>query len=541
MMAPFLLLLGLVIRFYSVFQSRFQKLVFESGDSRFNNLLLEWGYQRLSHLQLRGIWSPPFFYPSQDVLAYSDNLFGNIIFYAPWRLLGFDPYISFQIWMIFGFILSYASVYFVLKKWDVPKNYAAIGAFLFAFSLPILGQVGHSQMLPLFPIPIIFYSLHRYVEFSERRSYLAVFCLTLTLQFYCGIYLGFFVVLMVLIFFIAAVKVHHKNFFAYFRPHSFLFFLLLFCLPVGFLLYPYYLLQKQFGGRNWDEVVSMLPTFRSYFLPNDGSIHSWILSQPWASFPMRYEHWIFIGIIPTLLFLVALCYVIRNWRNMEPIFKIASITACAMMLLTYNFFGLSLWWFVYQWIPGFQAIRAVSRYQCVNVFFIMIMVVYYLRTNEFFRKKWGVLIVPLLLVDLWGTPPFRMNHQELVQRVEKVAKEVDLNELFLLYPYRVDEEASYTLVIDAMWASVQKGAYTINGYSGHENGIYSMLFVFDQLVCTRLNQYVQPVLVKENRPLSIIYLSPPSEDASILNCTEKLYEHDGIVKFRYVDEKAAAL
>ncbi len=532
-MPHLILLFGLAIRFYQVFQSGFNQLIFESGDSRFNNFIIEWVYQRISHWQIKGIWSPPFFYPTKDVLAYSDNLFGDVLFYAPWRLLGLDPWLAFQCWMICCFILSYYSGYFVIKRLGFLNLYAAIGAFLFAFSLPILGQIDHGQLLPLFPIPIIFYCLYRFVESPGKRKYAAMFFFMEAWQFYCGIYLGFFTALMAAIFFVTAVKIHKRQLNSFFNLPNLALFVVLFSIPVGLLLYPYYQCQGQVGGRLWGEVVSMLPTIRSYVLPNDGSIYSWVLSQAWTIFPMRHEHWIFIGVLPTLLFLMALRWAVINWRSCEPVFKISLITSCVMILITYNFWGVSLWWFIYEFIPGFRAIRAVTRYQCVNIFFITVVIVCYLRAAGFFQKRIGLLLIPLLCVDLWGTPPYRMTHDELVQRVERIKKNVEANELFVVNPYGADDDDHHAVIIDAMWAAMQKGAYTVNGYSGRENEIHSMLFVMGQMVCPRLQKYVQPVLLREHQELSILYLSPIAEQASILNCTEKLYERDGVIKLRY--------
>ncbi len=532
-MVHLILLFGLAVRFYPVFQSRFDQLIFDFGDSRFNCLIVEWVYQKISHFQFKGIWSPPFFYPTKDVLAYSDNLFGDVLFYAPWRLIGFDPWLAFQCWIICCFTMSYYSAYFVIKKLGFLELAALIGAVLFAFSLPILGQVGHSQLLPLFPVPIIFYCLYRLVESPEKKKYAAMFFFMETWQFYCGIYLGFFTALMAVIFFVSAVKTHRRPFNSFFNLTNIASFVMLFGIPVGLLLFPYYRFQTEVGGRSWNEVVSMLPTIRSYLLPNDGSIYSGILSQSWTVFPMRYEHWIFIGILPSLFFLLALRWSVMNWKSCEPVFKISLITSCAMTVITFNFWGVSLWWFVYKFIPGFGAIRAVTRYQCVNVFFIAIVIVCYLRCTGFFQKRMSLVLIPLFFVDLWGTPPYRMTHDELIQRIERIKKNVGVNELFIVNPHWVDNDDPHAVIIDAMWAAMEKGAYTVNGYSGHENEINSMLFFMDQLVCPRLHQYVQPVLSREHKELSILYLSPINENASILNCTEKLYERDGVIKLRY--------
>ena len=74
-------------------------------DARFNSVILEHLYRWLS-LGLNGqwidIWSPGFFYPYKDVLAFSDNHFGSGLSYILLRYLGFSREVSFSAWFTIG-------------------------------------------------------------------------------------------------------------------------------------------------------------------------------------------------------------------------------------------------------------------------------------------------------------------------------------------------------------------------------------------------------------------------------------------------------
>ena len=98
------------------------------GDARFNNYVLEHFFQWLSG-HVESYWDAPFFYPFQQVTAFSDNLLGSVIFYVPWRALGFDRETAFQLWIIIGYVLNYLSAAWVLRKMNFKPVASGLGAF----------------------------------------------------------------------------------------------------------------------------------------------------------------------------------------------------------------------------------------------------------------------------------------------------------------------------------------------------------------------------------------------------------------------------
>jgi hypothetical protein len=85
-------------------------------DARFNSVILEHLYNWLK-LGLgdnwTDIWSPAFFYPYQNVLAFSDNHFGTAASYILLRYIGLSREISFSGWYVIGFCLNFACSYLV--------------------------------------------------------------------------------------------------------------------------------------------------------------------------------------------------------------------------------------------------------------------------------------------------------------------------------------------------------------------------------------------------------------------------------------------
>lgn len=65
-------------------------------------------------------------------------------------------YFYFQIWMIVVCIFCFASFAFLMQRYQVSHLLSALGAFLFAFSMPRINQIGHQQLLPQFFTPLAF-------------------------------------------------------------------------------------------------------------------------------------------------------------------------------------------------------------------------------------------------------------------------------------------------------------------------------------------------------------------------------------------------
>ena len=175
------------------------------GDARFNNYVLEHFFQWLTG-HVESYWDAPIFYPFQQVTAFSDNLLGSVIFYVPWRVLGFDRETAFQLWIILGYALNYLSAAWVLRKMSLKPVAAGLGAFFFAFGLPMLAQEGHVQLLYRFCIPLASYALFSYDANPRLRTLVLLFALVVW-QFLMSIYLGVFLVMLLIFLLLIALVI----------------------------------------------------------------------------------------------------------------------------------------------------------------------------------------------------------------------------------------------------------------------------------------------------------------------------------------------
>src|SRR5437868_3689521 len=86
--------------FRPTFDSGFARLQANPGDTLLNHYLLEHTWRVVSDPGYRGtLLSPPFFYPTPLVLAYSENLLGAAPAYWALRLM-LPPDLAYQWWMI---------------------------------------------------------------------------------------------------------------------------------------------------------------------------------------------------------------------------------------------------------------------------------------------------------------------------------------------------------------------------------------------------------------------------------------------------------
>jgi hypothetical protein len=196
----FICIVGVIISFYPTLLSGFTYMQTDPGDSVLNNYFLEHSFQLLTNRDYIGsLWSPGFFYPYQQVLAFSDNLFGAAPIYWLFRAF-FSSDIAFQLWMIAVTILCFVSFAFLMYRYRVNPVLGALGAFLFAFSMPRIAQLTHQQLLPQFFTPLVFLVLWDFVKQPTTKR-LILLLLLIYLQVLSGIYLGWFLIFSLLIFF----------------------------------------------------------------------------------------------------------------------------------------------------------------------------------------------------------------------------------------------------------------------------------------------------------------------------------------------------
>jgi hypothetical protein len=472
------------------------------GDARLNNYFLEHGYKWLIG-QAESFWNAPFFFPTPRTMSLSDNHLGTMPIYALFRILHLDRETSYQLWFLVVFALNYFSCAWVLRKLSVNALGIAAGTFVFTFSLPVIARMGHSQLLPRFMIPFAFYFGFRYIEKPDPKTF-GLLCLTVVIEFYCTIYMGFFLFFalffqLLAFFLIDRSAILRKILSLSYRTITLkaliVFISLVSLLP---LIIPYYRTSLEYGMRPWEVIVQMLPRINSYFYPAGASLMWDCLKPLGRSLPLSWEHQIFVGALPWLA-LISFPVFYYYYRE-EPLLKIgmmASITIALLILFTL-YFGYSFYKF-FLYMPGISAIRAVTRIILVLLFpFSIVLGIVLTKLSEnktlsaiprwariFFCLffSFAVLIDQSVIFSNSDTYSKTESQNRLTAVERLVKKDSSLAKVFAYMPNKSSDPA-YIIHLDAMLAGQNLNMASVNGYSGNlPNGYYNTFYGnYDQCV-----------------------------------------------------------
>jgi hypothetical protein len=466
---------GIVAAFYPTIFSAGRRLQTDPGDTLLNHYILEHSWRCLTDAAYRGtLWSPPFFYPTPDVLAYSENLFGTAPVYWLCRVIC-DEIRAYQLWMIGVTSLTYLSMAWVLSRWQVNTALSALAAFVFAFGLPRVSQLSHHQLLPAMFSPWAVYYL---VEFLLRpnRRYLALGLIFTFWQLLASIYLGWFLMLGMTIYGCAFVVMRRiagdediesprlLPFFTIYWRSSVLM-ILLFSLAVTWLVLPYVSVNQGFH-RSYSEVRMMLPAPRSWVSPPPASV--WANYLPSATGPASHEHHLFPGMV--LFVLTAMIAAIHRTQpaRLSAVAGAAFATASILILISLQIDKISAWKFVYRHVPGAQGIRAVARIFTVVYLFWWIGVALSLRTWSFENMRLGKLTWTALLVvgvlEHWQPKLPSFDPRPFFAETERLAQEMRGSTAVFVEPDA--GAARWVNELSAMWAGLQANVPVVNGYSG---------------------------------------------------------------------------
>jgi len=478
-LGPWLILgLGLASMFHPMIASGFRLMQSDPFDTRFNHYLLEHAYRCLSRAPHVGsLWNPGFFYPMQNALAFSDTLLSLQPFYAPWRLLGLPPEPAFQAWMLLTAALNFLAAYVFLKKWFCENPLAAaLGAFLFSFGNSRAAQLGHQQLLPQFYVVLACHALG-YVFSSSgpeaapgpRRLGVAAFFACFTLQFYAGFYYGVFFALalaLALAWALAAGEGRGRLRLFLGRDGIFAGACCLLAAASAWPLAAHYLQTFHMVGRRpFGPVQPMIPTIVSWFSMGGGSLlYGRLAALPaFAALPMGHEHQIGLGIATTAVAAGGFA----KGRDRAPL-RLIGLTTLSLVLLSIEWpGGFTLWKLVFDWFPGACGMRAVAR---IGVFLLLPFAVGLAWNFDLAFKKSAA--APLLMAALCLLEQARAagGYDWRAQRAghEAVAAQVSRDcSVFLYSPPASAPFAEDQYQIDAMWAQLETGVATLNGYSGN--------------------------------------------------------------------------
>ncbi len=460
------------------------------GDARFNSYVLEHFFRWITG-QAPSFWNADFFYPFPLTIAFSDNHLGNAFIYAAFRAIGLVREDAFRAWYVVGFVVNFAAAVYALVRLGYAELPAAAGAFLFTFGMPVMVQAGHAQLLYRFGVPLAVLALEEFRSHGQLR-HLALAAFWTTWQFYCSIYDGYFLSLLLLALLIGHALCHRGSPIVGLRSlasaarkqwtdppartkAAFLLTMTVLAALMVLLCAPYVEVDRLYGFRRyWFETAQMLPRPVSYLLASG--------SRLWPSkgalfdaLPMRHEHAMFIGAAPLLAIAVATTLRLANRATLDRLFAPAAFAVLLLVLLTLWVDGHSAYRVLAR-LPGANAIRSVTRVIVILMFPFGLLLAASLnailgaRLPGCFRTGAVAALIALLFAESSFITHITATKQQWQARMAAVAAKLPPNlpsaPILLLAP-QPGQSVQWPREIDAMLFAQDRGWRTLNGYSGN--------------------------------------------------------------------------
>jgi hypothetical protein len=437
----------MLIAFYPILFSGFARSQFDLGDARMNNYVLEHGYRWLTGAH-PSFWDPPIFFPAKNVAAYTDVLLGAAPIYWLWRLVGFLPDTAFQLWMLCLSTLNFWMFRLWLRRGlGFEETAAAAGSFLFAFASYRMAQISHIQLYTHFFTILALFAL--------MRGWIPLFWAAAVAQVYAGFYLGW---LMAVGFALVACLRPRETWRVIRKTNPWVWGVG--ALAAAALTYPlvsHSLEAARTVGYRVYEGMDLPRPWSWFYLGPESWLYGWLYRiDLFRSIPFQLEHYLGLGLVTT----AAALYGLRGGGR----WLLAASTASALLAVAVTRWTVefSLWKWIYPWIPGADGLRALPR---VALLLLIPLCVGFARTVG--KWQWGVALLALAILEQGRAAP---SFDKLAARVdvEQIAGKVDrVACASFLYDPKVRREPEFKLQIDAMWASLETGVPTVNGYSGN--------------------------------------------------------------------------
>ena len=515
----FFLSLSIFIFSREFFLSDFNKIIGNVGDPRYTVLILEHWFLTFKNLV---DWnSPIFFYPEQNTLSYSDSLFLISLPYSFFRLFNIDIFLSLELTMISMQILGFVFMYLLLKKiFSFLEISSLLGATIFTISQPKLLIASNNQQFFSFVfVPLIIYSIisfFKYSSINKRKSYIhaTTFAFFLPLLFFTCfkigwtilfIFLTFFLIIFSFLIYYQEILKFSKSLWKYLKKIQkqliFLFSsIILFSIPFLLLYLPMFEYSKIFIAdykyigllfRGFDEIINLGSQnffwgglvgdfqYTDYYLVKLKAHKMWPLGLPYFFL---------------FLILVGIFYLLQDLnKNKLIIFKTGEFFKFRLLLLklsallfllyyifTVNFYGMSLWWFIYKYIIGANIIRqpsyviihllvffgVVISLFTLELFYSKIKKIRFLKQKNYILNFFSFFVISLLIIEEINTKNSHMIDRKYELFVKNnITAPPDQCDCFYITNVKQGQNNFY-YQIQAMIIAYEFFIPTFNGYSG---------------------------------------------------------------------------
>jgi hypothetical protein len=428
-------------------------------------------------------WSPPIFYPAPLAGALTESMIGLQPFYSPWRWLGADIETAYQLTVMGLLLACFATAHRLFRRGlGAGPLVASVAAFLFAFALPRSAQLSHTQLFAHYATPLAVLGLLRAfapeVSAARRRAGVTLFFAALFWQLLGSFYLAWFLALTVAAGALVAAVVprFRRPAWQRFRVARGRWLLAGAVALIGaaLFLYPYAVARERLPPGAVETFADALPRAQSFLFGGVGS---------WETRALGLAHWWRIRELTSPweqalspgLFTLALALWGFWQRRKSPLAGLAAATVGLTLSLLMRWpGGATLWPVVERLVPGAEAIRVPARVGVLLLLPIGLGVAWALEALGR-RPRWGrvglSLAVCLVILEQAQTQASYPKGAPTA-RADALAAVLPAGCATFVYTALVPLHRANIGgdQLDAMFAGLESGVPTLNGYSGYGPG-----------------------------------------------------------------------
>ena len=491
------------------------KLLGGSGDGRLTMLLAEhWWRFFTGKDHFRELLM---FYPAKGTLGFSDMLLVFGIIHSVFRFFGIDMYLAykFTLMVIHGFG-SVSFFYLMYKKLQINLFWSFFALISFSYSTVFSSSgFGHSQLSAINLLPVFacfFTALIQNWNLRKFRNLNATFLIA-TYAFICytAWYIAFFTALFCLI--LAAsymcqmmmrkesVLQGVKSVFITFKFD--LLFLLSFAIvlmiPFAMVYLPVFV---QSAGYDYNEIKCYMPEIIDFInVTRENLMFGKTVSAMHLQGGEVAEG--FSIIVLSMFIFVHYQSKKQKCREFLTSALFISVLVSLFICIKLNSSGLSLWYFVYHFIPGGSSIRAVGRFLFYLSFPLSLYIALCgnkLKVVENLRwNKQCILFFSLLFLSFFfisqmrkGGVSTRWHRQDQKKYLATVPNPPVDAESFYLIPNINDKKSEWYLQLNAYEIASTYGIPTLNGYSGQEPEDWHGIWIIkDEGYLSSVNKWIR--------------------------------------------------
>lgn len=331
----------------------------DNGDAELNEWILAWVDHTLPR-DPQHLFQANIFYPSKDVLAFSEPLIVPAILGAPIAWVGGSPVLVFNLMVIAGFALSALGGYVLVLRWTGNRMAGLLAGTTFAFNTHTLTRLAHVQAVHIYGLPLALLAADRIITGGRLRDGLWLAAWMIVLAYTSG-YLLVFASIMVAM----AMAVRAPEWARRWRAGiaSFALGTVVAALGILPLWIPYHRAAADQGMvRSLENVAEFSATPKGY-LATAGTFH--ISTWSWRFFKNPVDSF-FPGVVLILLAVAAIALALR--RGMDDEHALARRRVAMLIVIGAAGFLLSLgtatpvYGWLYRVFPPMHGLRVAARF-----------------------------------------------------------------------------------------------------------------------------------------------------------------------------------